>query len=534
MGKLKILGVIVSLSCLLVSTSSSMAETTFEIEPSGLESFKQKIANSLVGVTCTNTTIGYAEDVQITEENKNNGDNTYIVTSYRALLPCIQNRNLKVTVTYKGKTYNAKVWSWSANPEDDLASVMTTVLVPVVKDWSSYRPEKNWWLLFVQWGEGALLADPKVPEPVFSTTRIFAVRNTEFTFSVSPRPFPIGLMKYGIFFDNEGKLVGTIRWKYDDEPASVTGFPRICSVAGGSTADRSLLNCGSSRQEYWGKTVPTPTPTPTASRTPTPTPTPLPTPTPSISATDSSEEGTDAYNAAMDAYNLFKEARKSCLSAFRGNNVAERNVLSIVNGTKICANQDVQVEDNYKRLLTLRSSAISPSVTVRTINAINAIASAIENSTGVIDEGTVMGEELLSMADNLALVQAYLSQFTSSDKRIMRVLASLPKSLRNIVTQSITYQEYGQVVYLISEIESSLKVYLKDLAALSSSNDPYYAITEGINELADSVGEIGDINTDIQRVLNSIPTFYCKKSTSFEFPSNGKCKAGFTKIPTKK
>jgi len=106
--------------------------------------------------------------------------------------------------------------------------------------------------------------------------------------------------------------------------------------------------------------------------------------------------------------------------------------------------------------------------------------------------------------------------------------------LRNIVTQSITYQEYGQVAYSISEIESSLKVYLKDLAALSSSNDPYYAITEGINELADSVGEIGDINTDIQRVLNSIPTFYCKKSTSFEFPSNGKCRAGFTKILTKK
>jgi hypothetical protein len=251
--RFKILAFGISFS--LLSTIQVMAASLFESPPGNLKALEQKISESLVGVTCQTTSIGYSEDVVITEENKNNGNNSYIVTSYRALLPCINNRNLPVTVTYKGKNYKAEVWGWSANASDDFASVMTTVYVPPIPDWSRYRPERNWWLLYAQWGEGILLTDSKKPEPVFSNTTVYTVNERDFTLSASPLPFKVGLMKHGYFFDIDGNFVGSLKWVYDKDPISIAGFPRICSVAGGSSSDRSLLNCRSTREQLWGTTA---------------------------------------------------------------------------------------------------------------------------------------------------------------------------------------------------------------------------------------------------------------------------------------
>jgi hypothetical protein len=516
------------ISSTLLFTNLATAASSFESEPANIESLKQTISNSLVAVTCQVPTIGYSENVVITDDDKNNARNSYIVTSYRSLLPCIQNRNLPVTVTYKGKSYKAEVWSWSANPDDDLASVRTSVIVPPIYDWSDYRPQKNWWLLYVQWGEGALLSNPKVPEPVFSTTRIFAVREQEFTFSVSPGPFKVGLMKYGLFFDAAGKFVGSLRWKWDEDPASVTGFPRICSVAGGSSSDRSLLNCNSTRQQLWANFAPNATPSPTRS------PSPTATPSPTVSAVNNSAAGIATYNSALDAYNLFKEARQTCLSAFRGSNVSERKVLSIVSGAKICSSQDSVVEDYYKRLLSIRSAAYSSNVSDGTINQLTLITSEIEKCTEAMDTGTVMGQELSALGDNLISVQSFLTQFKSKDRLITKVQSSLPKNLQNSVMKFETYQDYLDTKDLLWDIELSLEEYLKDLAALKSPADSYFEVIEGINDLAYSLEEIGEVNSIVQAVLDSIPNFYCKKSIVSEFPKSGKCKSGFTKVTIRK
>ena len=75
MRRIKILAIGVVFS--LISTLQVVAASPFENPPTNIDALTQKISDSLVGVTCQITSIGYSENVVITDDNKNNGNNSY-------------------------------------------------------------------------------------------------------------------------------------------------------------------------------------------------------------------------------------------------------------------------------------------------------------------------------------------------------------------------------------------------------------------------------------------------------------------------
>jgi hypothetical protein len=402
---------------------------------------------------------------------------------------------------------------------------MTSVIVPPINDWSNYRPQKNWWLLYVQWGEGALLSNPKIPEPVFSSTRIFAVRDQEFTFSVSPGPFKLGLMKYGLFFDVEGKFVGSLRWKWDDDPASVTGFPRICTVAGGSSNDRSLLNCNSTREKLWGKIAPNPT------QTSTPSPRPSPTPSPSISAIDASVEAYDAFKAALESYNLVREAKNDCLKAYRSSDTSISRILNLVSGSRNCSSQDVLVNAAYQRLLSLDPAKSTVKDSLVLIDRLNDVTDQFNNFAEALDEGIVFAEELRDSANDLEEVEALIEVLGTLSSSIETVLERLPSKIKNSLYLKT---EVATFIDLNNEFLETSEEFTDALSQFSGSLDVDFEALEKFklsialaSRLLPSEESMDDAQTNALKV---IPSFYCKKGKTVSLPSKGKCPSGASKI----
>ena len=518
-------------SLVLASTqavSPVLAESTssiYETEPENLATLIGNLKGSLVGVTCQDTGIGVPVSVNFSEEDKNRGRNSYILTSYQLMKECFSYGGPKPKVTYKGKVYDAEAWTYALDGTLDLAAVVTSVNLSAPY-WSTYLPEKNWFVLSAQWFKGSALQNYQDAGPVFGQSRISDVNQTGYKFSVKPLPRPLSEMKSGIAFDRNGEILGNLTWMppWEDGVARISGVPLWCNKKNGSSTEASVLNCSVPREDRWKVTAPRIG----VSASPSPTP------SPSVSARDNSIEGIDAYNAAIDSYNLFKEARQSCQSAFRGTSAAQRKVLSLVSGTKVCGSQDAAVDIYYKRLLSLRSSASSPSVTTSTIDQINTIANEIEKLTENLDAGTVMGEDLLPLGDGLLQTQLFLDQFSTSFERVNRIIASIPTSLRGTVKRSQDYVDFVELSKVVSDYESTLESYLRDLSFIDSPDDPYYDIIDGVDTLVSEISELGEPSVLTKQVVDAIPSFYCKKSSVLEFPKSGKCKFGYSKVLIKK
>ena len=514
----------------LFSTLQVVAASPFESSPANLEALKQKLSDSLVGVTCQTTSIGYSENVVITDDNKNNGNNSYIVTSYRALLPCINNRNLPVTVTYKGKNYKAQVWSWSANADDDFASVMTTVYVPPIPGWSRYRPEKNWWLLYVQWGEGVLLTDPKKPEPVFSNTSVYTVSDKTFTLSASPLPFKVGLMKHGFFFDKDGYFVGSLKWVYDKDPISIAGFPRICTVIGGNSSDRSLLTCGDdTREELWGVAAPT-------SASPTSTPSSSPKPSPSPTQTNDAYPSADsAYNSGLQAYKSFTSTRQDCLDTFRISQPEQKKLMSFINSKAICGSEDSAVNNLYKELLANRPIRSSNVDFTALANRLNTLSEEIDNSAAVISDGTSMALEVLALTTDFNTLDKYLLNMGSVFSRIERTLAQLPTRISGALRLNSVFDDLEDYKSLYEDGTQEFNTTIDDMKELAYPD--ISSIQEKglvIQRILSSLPGQTIFDRSIKRTLDSIPPFYCKKGKESRLPISGKCPSGYTKSSIKK
>ena len=512
---------------MIVPVQANSSSSIYENEPDNLTSLTNNLKNSLVGVTCQDTGLGVPVAVNFSEEDKNRGRNSYILTSYQLMKECFSYGGPKPKVTYKGKVYDAEAWTYALDVNLDLAAVVTSVNL-VAPTWSTYIPEKNWFVVSAQWFKGSAVQNYQDAGPVFGYSRVSDVNPTGYKFSVKPLPRPLSEMKSGISFDRNGDILGNLAWMppWEEGVARVSGVPLWCNKKNGSSTEASVLNCSIPREDRWKATAPR--------IGVVASPSPSPSPSPSVSARDASAEGMDAYTAAIDAYNLFNEARQTCQSAFRGTTITEKKILSVVSGTKICGSKDSSIDIYYKRLLDLRSVAFSPSVTSSTLSQINSITTVIENLTEDLDYGTVMGEDLRNIGDAFVRVQTFLEQFRANSDRTNKVLSSLPVSLRNAVKKSQTYLDYSDLISLVEDFDASFDSFLQDLTLLASPKDPYFEIVDGIGEIDNSVEEIGDSALVFKNLMSSIPSFYCKKSTLSEFPKNGKCKTGFTKVTIKK
>ena len=211
--------------------------------PSGLNSFESNLAKSFVGIECKGKTgIGFAGNISLTADEKNQGTNSYIVTHIGLVDPCLlSNSNRNVNLLSGGKTYPSAIWSESALLREDYASVKTSVILPTIAFYGTIIPQVGWWVdvAYYSTGFGVLWIPAKITAVNTSTY--------ELLLSVSDPKLANG----GLVFDNTGTFLGlaTTALPAVTGATTVSGAPLICKPKNQSNG--GVIICGVDQNKVW-------------------------------------------------------------------------------------------------------------------------------------------------------------------------------------------------------------------------------------------------------------------------------------------
>jgi hypothetical protein len=227
-------------------TFSSAAETGLSARPSNFESFKSKINESLVGVSCGNeNSVGFSAKWTVTEEDKNNGINSQIFTTGQSLFKCGR-VGASATFDYKGKSYSGKIWN-SSGSMPDFGGFSASVNIPQLPLWGSDAPVENSWVAVIRFAPGFGF--------IWSESFVRAYNPETLIFAIDP-VVPV-INKNALVFNNRGIFIGVLSTQATKQVEGLTtvhGAPLQCPLNQYQTSP-SVTNCqnGDFAQTIWKK-----------------------------------------------------------------------------------------------------------------------------------------------------------------------------------------------------------------------------------------------------------------------------------------
>ena len=498
------------------------AASPYSSKPTNIENIKNKLLDSLFIISYENKKeLGFVGNYSLSQSTTDEGYKSGIITSRFLLEQCFyqsfESRKFRLEVELKGKPYKGTCWGW-ATEYVDMATVYTALEVPTLPLWDSYIPKIGGWLIAAYFVPGFGIT--------FRETAVGILNKETFVLGVekfSPEPTGSALL-----FNQNGSFVGILTAKgvgtVPKEYFKVHGAPLQCSPAG--TTGSAITNCSrnstneSAQAGVW-----------TIDETATPKPTPTPTPSPSKSAVDASIEAYDAFNAAVDSYNLGKIAKSDCVKAYQSSNTATRRILNLVSGSRICSSQDVLVTAAYQRLLSLDPAKTTVKDPLVLIDRLNDLTDQFNTFAEAMDAGVVFSEELRDSANDLGDVEALIEVLETLSSSIETVLERLPSKIKNSLYLK---PEVVNFIELNNEFLETTEEFKSALSEFSGLSDVDFEALEDFqssiylaSRLLPSEASMDDAQTNALKV---IPSFYCKKGRVLSLPSKGKCPSGSKKI----
>lgn len=502
--------------CLLVNSIFSIpvsASADFKSAPSNFELLKNTLGESLAIVNCgLDYGVGFAGNWNLSQDQKNQGINTLFFTSktlvdkcpgsYRSLVP-------GGTVKYKTRDYDIKKWGWNLDGTD-FANVASSVVVPTLDLYSNIFPDVGWWVVVAYYVPGFGI--------VFKESRIQLVDKEQFILGIdSFTPAPI---VDGVVFDNKGSFLGIVTKLGNPIPSGllkVHGAPRQCNVSGVSGA--TVTNCPVSREKVWSSILPNPTPSPS----------------PSISAIDASLAARDAYSASLNAYKLYTQKVAACLEAFRGKNASEQKMLTLFSGSKICNSETSRAKSESDRALSLGQTISSSRDQLGLITQFNRITDTLNVSTNAIDNSILMARKLASLYQDFENIENSLLVFNKQLESLDRILKSLPPKVSALIKKGVAFEYVEENRELVNDSESQfdearseiVSIIYPDPAVIDDFGDSLRAISQGLPNKT-------IFSRTVQRAINSIPAYYCKKGSYLALPKNAVCVVGTARVKIEK
>ena len=499
------------------------AASPYSSKPTNIESIKNKLLDSLFIISYENKKeLGFVGNYSLSQSTTDEGYKSGIITSRFLLEQCFyqsfESRKFRLEIELKGKPYKGTCWGW-ATQYVDMATVYTALEVPSLPLWDSYIPKIGGWLIAAYFVPGFGIT--------FRETAVGILNKETFILGVekfSPEPTGSALL-----FNQNGSFVGILTAKgvgtVPKEYFKVHGAPLQCSPAG--TTGSAITNCStrnstneSAQAGVW-----------TIDETATPKPTPTPTPSPSKSAVDASIEAYDAFNAAVDSYNLGKIAKSDCVKAYQSSNTATRRILNLVAGSRICSSQDVLVNAAYQRLLSLDPAKTTVKDPLVLIDRLNDLTDQFNIFAEAMDAGVVFAEELRDSANDLGDVEALIEVLETLSSSIETVIERLPSKIKNSLYLK---PEVVNFIELNNEFLETTEEFKSALSEFSGLSDVDFEALEDFkssiylaSRLLPSEASMDDAQTNALKV---IPSFYCKKGKVLSLPSKGKCSSGSSKI----
>lgn len=517
---MKRIGVTLFLIAALLQPFPAQAVSPYDGPPSDIKGFERTLLESIATVSCTTKKgIGFFGTYSLSQESKDKGYNSLIVTNQSLIYDCIWNRGGAVTIGMNGKNYTSQYSGFNTDGTD-MATVISSLSPNKINLYDSYWPKIGGWVhvaYFVE-GFGIIFRSSKV-QLINESTYVLAIEN------VSPTPTSGGLV-----FNSNGTFMGTVATiGPGTAPAGmlkVHGAPLQCAIPG--TQNGTITNCSNgNRSTIWSIDPPS-----AATVKPTPTPTPKPTPIPTPQAI--SRELTAAQLLGFQAIQRFESAQASCEAEFE--KLDENTFESITNFEflNLCGSLDSELEDLRIDIedFDLRTQNVSQGVTTLTRLATSVDGLVKELNVAKTDVAASRST-LISYARMISEIQGWLDFTAETWPEIENRVSALPKATQAMIKKNSAFKK---ALFLADDLESKSEQ-LSEITDSASSATTLYdlksALSDGLR-FKGSIKSYQDFSSNIKVIEKLIPAFVCTKGQLVaNLPKTGKCAPGYSKVSTK-
>jgi hypothetical protein len=517
---MKRIGLVLLLIGTLLQPFPAQAASPYDGPPSDIKSLEKTLLESIATISCmTKKGIGFFGDYSLSQESKDKGYNSLIVTNQSLIYDCIWNRGGAITIGFGGKNYSSEYWSFNTDGSD-MATVISSLSPKEINLYDSYWPKIGSWVhvaYFVE-GFGIIFRSSKV-QLINESTYVLAIDN------VSPTPTSGGLV-----FNSNGTFMGTVATiGPGTAPAGmlkVHGAPLQCAIPG--TQNGTITNCSNgNRTTIWSIDPPS-----AATVKPTPTPTPKPTPIPTPQAI--SRELTAAQLLGFQAIQRFESAQASCEAEFE--KLDENTLESIADFEflNLCSSLDSELENLRIDIedFDLRTQNVSQGVTTLTRLATSVDGLVRELNVAKTDVAASRST-LVSYARMISDIQGWLDFTAETWPEIENRVSALPKTTQAMIKKNSVFKK---ALVLADDLESKseqLSEITDSASSATTLDDLKSALSDGLR-FKGSMKSYQDFSSNIKVIEKLIPAFVCTKGQLVaNLPKTGKCAPGYSKVSTK-
>lgn len=497
------------ISIFLVASNATYANATYPDAPADLEALKLTISKSLVKInwSINQTSVGFAGTYNISQDQKDSGINSIVVTTFSAVSrgfsvfeSCFaQNKGREVTLEYSMKKYPGKCSGYNAGGID-LATVNTSLNLPMLSLYDSYIPSVGQWVLVVHHVEGFGV--------VYTPSRIRLVNSAQLILAidkVDPAPSNGALV-----FNSLGNFLGVVTsngvGSVPSDYLKVQGAPFQCQPIGQKGG--TITFCPDTRDKIWTKVNPGST-----SQT---------------TALDATQEGVDAAQAVEDAYNSFEEALNDCINSYNSATSSVAKYLKILKFNSIC-----NVDSSEAKSILAKSKTITSKqkFTSDDIGQLNSFSDSMNLLVEEADAAYAQMQDAISYLEYAIQAQIDAKDIVNIQTKtwdpLVKKITKLPSTIKSKIINSAEYTE------LITET-ANWKAFLGQVTAFLgalNSNMDLDSIESKISDLKFAEPDVSQntLEYDFNVISKQIPKYLCVKGKEAAILSGNSCKTGYKK-----
>jgi len=506
---------LVLLLCLTLISQGNIginAASTFNAAPANLKTFEANLERSLATITCgVKTGVGFFGSYNITQELKNQGTNSIVLTNNSLVESCKTYSTQEVPLSFQGKNYKGKVTSWNTEGSD-FATLNTSVAAETLALFDSNWPENGWWVDVAYYVNGFGI--------VWRSSQVSIVNEKEYILAIdkiSPAPVTGGLV-----FNSQGIFIGVVTslgLPFQNDLLKVHGAPLQCNEKGGSQNTVTICGGGSTinysaRANVW--TIKSGV-----------------VPIVSSTAKPASAELTDTILAVEKALNSYNETVSECAN-FASEVVEKMHNLNIAEKYfDKCYLNDTKAKSIQQKLNAIDRLASANSTLLNQLNQyvdqINKYCEDVDSTYAELQDAEL---QLIYLSNQIFALQELFDSSQESWESLANRIAGIPKSNTAMIYKNSNYKKLSLLVAGIDSAKNLVEVKLDGFKSLSNITQLNSAIS-GMKSFTLQFSLYQNIDSLVGEVEKMIPPFVCVKGSIIStLPKTGKCAKGSTKTPT--
>ncbi len=515
---MKRLGLCLVLILALLQPTSAQAASPYDGPPSDIKSFEKTLLESIATISCTyKKGLGFFGTYSLSQESKDKGYNSLIVTNQSLINDCIRNSGGAISIGFNGKNYNS-VYSGFNVDGSDLATVISSLSPPKIDLYDNYWPKLGAWVHVAYYVEGFGI--------IFRSSKVQLINESTYVLAIDGiTPAPV---YGGLVFNSYGNFVGTIAMMGPGTAPSgmlkVHGAPLQCEIPGAERGTITRCTEGT-REKIWSIDKP-------SGVVVKPTPTPIPSPTATTQSI--SKELSAAQLLGFQAIKRFESTQASCEAEFEKLDVNTLESVADFEFLNLCNSLDSEFEDLRIDIedFDLRAQNVSQGVATLGRLATSVDGLVRELSTVKTNVAASRGT-LVSYAKLISEIQGWLDFTAETWPEVENRVSVLPKVTQSMIKKNSVFKK---ALALADDLESKseqLGEIIKAASTATTLNDLKSALNDGLRFKA-SIKGYQEFSNNIKVIEKLIPAFVCTKGQLVaNLPKTGKCAPGYSKVSTK-